>query len=264
MRESKKSKGNAPSLAGTDAAAAAVLQPRLMPLPSSSAFPSSSSQQLPHTHLPPSIGQTHPIPLTLPTMPVNQTISPALSPSCNPAALQVPVNPSASLLALELLPTLLYPSPNLATATMSTPSVDSLEQVQTKNLTSLNSPVELLGLQLKQGTAEGIKDSVRTERQEADGDSEGGNIRRLAEKCVRTVVTESDQDVRAAATDDSGGNKSQGSVQMMAPGRQEVIDLEETPSDIPSHQGPPQKSSSVSSESTSTSTQTFQQGIAQR
>lgn len=261
MRESNVSEGNATSLAGTDAAAA-VVQPRLVPLPSSSAFPTSSSQQLPHTHPPPSISQTHPIPLALPTMPVKQAISPALSPSCNPGAPEVPVNPPASLFPLELLPTLLFPSPDLAAPTTAAPSVDSLKQVQTESFASLNSSAELPALQLKQVTAEGVKDSVRTERQEADGDSEGGNIRRPAEKYVSTVVTKRDQDVCAAATDDSGGNKSHGSVQMMAPCSQEVIDIEETLSDVPSHQEPPQKSVSV--ESTSTSTQTFQQGIAQR
>ncbi|XP_044025924.1 zinc finger protein 106 [Siniperca chuatsi] len=237
------------------AGAAAAVQPRLSPLPSSSAFPISSSQQSPPTNPASSIGQPHLTPLAMPKMPVKQEICQRPTVSCNPDTPQVPVSQAVPLFPSDFLPSLLVTSPCLAAPTT---AVASLKQLKTACSTSANtnpSP-ESSARQQEQMTREGLKDCVKTgrsAREEAESDSEeetGGNLGK-----------------QPAAEKLDGGNESDDSVEMMEPSNLVVIDIdesdnEETVSNVPVHQVPPQKSVSV--EFSSASTQTFQQNEVER
>ncbi|XP_029318843.1 uncharacterized protein znf106b [Cottoperca gobio] len=118
-------------------AAAATVQPMLSPLPSSSAFPTPSSQQPSPTIPAPSIS-----PIALPTIPVKPGIvqpppagQASQSVSCNSDTLQVPANQPLPLFPSDLLPSLLLPSlPLAAPAT----AVTALKQIQTEGSTSEN------------------------------------------------------------------------------------------------------------------------------
>ncbi|XP_076612027.1 zinc finger protein 106-like isoform X2 [Chaetodon auriga] len=236
---------------------AAAMQPRLSPLPSSSAFPTSSSQQAPPTNPASSISQPHPTPVALPTMSVKQEICQLPAVSCSPDTAEVPVNPPVPLFPSDLLPSLLLPLPCLATPTAAVSSVKQLKAVRSA---SENPSPESPARQLEQATKDGLKDYVRTEMLASE--ETGGNLALAAEKPASTFDTERDQNVSAAAPDDDGGNESDESVKMMEPSNLDVIDVDESDheeivANVPVHQEPSQKS--VSMEFSSASTQTFQQ-----
>lgn len=114
-------------------------------------------------------------------------------------------------------------------------------------------------------TRERWKDSVtkvRLARDKADSDTEeemGGNLGPTTDK--PTLVPESEPQ------NDSAGNESDDSVEMMEPSNLEIIDIdesdnEETVSSVPVQREPPEKSVSV--EFSAVSTQTFQQNEDER
>ncbi|XP_070843126.1 zinc finger protein 106 [Chaetodon trifascialis] len=249
---------------------AAAMQPRLSPLPSSSAFPTSSSPQTPPTNPASSVSQPHPTPVSLPAIPVKQGISQSPAVSCSPDTAEVPANPPVPLFPPDLLPPLLLPLPCLAAPTA---AVSSLKQLKAVCSASENPSPESPARQLEQVTKDDSKDYEKTAMiasEEADGDSEeetGGNPVLAAEKPASTLVPERDQNASAAAPDDNGGNKSDNSVEMMEPSNQDVIDVDESDNEeivanVPVHQEPPQKS--ASEEFSSASTQTFQQPDVER
>lgn len=177
------------------------------------------------------------------------------------------MNQPVPLFPSDLFPSLLLTSPRLAAPTA---SVSSPKQLKAECSTSVNASPESPARQQEQVTREGLKDCVKTVRlvrEEADSDSEGGNTGPAAEKPVSAFVPERDQNASAAATGDDGGDESDDSVEMMEPSNLMVInidesDIEETVSNVPVHQEPPQKSVSV--EFSSASTQTSQQNEAKR
>ncbi|XP_031178318.1 zinc finger protein 106 isoform X2 [Sander lucioperca] len=251
------------------AGANASVQPRLSPLPSFSAFPTSYSQQQSPTNQASSIS-----PLVLPTMPVKQEtvqLSPAgqasqfsKTLSCNSDTLQVPANQPVPLFPSDLLPSLLHQSPHLAAHTT---AVTPLKQLKTECSTSANTN------NFPESSA-----AQQTVRMSADSDSEeemGGNLcieqvkekEPATEKPVSTFDPKSGQNASAAAApDDDGGNESDASVKMVEPSGLVVIDIDESDNEdapnVPVHQEPPQKSVSV--EFSSLSTQTFQQNYVER
>lgn len=172
-----------------------------------------------------------------------------------------PVHPLPSDLFPPLLPTSRLAAP--------TTSVDSLKQLQTDCSTSVSASPESSARQQEHVTWEGLKDcgkSVRLIGEEADSDSEGDDIQAAAEKPVSTAVPEINQNASAAATDNDGGSESDDSVKVMEPSSFVVIDndesdIEETVSNVPVHQEPPQKSVC---EFKSANTQTCQQNDAER
>lgn len=255
--ESKVAERATPSPAG---AAVAAVQPRLSPLPPSSAFPASASQHLPHPVQTSSIN-----PLSLPSVPVKQEPCkvPAVSTSLDMP--QVPVNQPVSLFPPDLLPPLLLTLPSLAaptTPTTPTTSVSSVKNLKSEGSTSASPPVS--AQQHEQVTREESVKTVSAVVEEDDRDSEGENIRPAVEKPVSTVVPERNQNA-ASTDDDDEGDESDDLVQMVGPSNQEVIaiddsDTEETVSIIP--QEPPPESTNV--ELSSVSTQTLQQIDAER
>lgn len=252
--ESKVAERATPSPAG---AVVAAVQPRLSPLPSSSVFPASASQHLPHPV------QTFSInPLSLPSVPVKQEPCKAPTVSTSLDTPQVPVNQPVSLFPPDLLPPLLLTLPSLAAPTTQTTSVSSVKKLKSEDPISASPPVS--AQQQEQVTREESVKTVSAVMEEDDSDSEGENIRPAVEKPVSTVVPERNQN--AASTDnDDEGDKSDDSVQMVGPSNQEVIaiddsDTEETFSIIP--QEPPPESASV--ELSSVSTQTLQKIDAER
>ena len=243
----------------SSAGAAVDVQPRLSPLPPFSAFPSSSSQHSSSTNPASSISQPHPAPLALPTMPVKQEQQTV---SCNPDTPQVPVNQPVTLFPHDLLPSLLLTSSHLAAPTT---SVTSLKQLKTISSLSASPSPESSVRQQEQVTRERWKDSVtkvRLARDKADSDTEeemGGNLGPTTDK--PTLVPESEPQ------NDSAGNESDDSVEMMEPSNLEIIDIdesdnEETVSSVPVQREPPEKSVSV--EFSAVSTQTFQQNEDER
>uniref|UniRef100_A0A8C9X285 Zinc finger protein 106-like n=1 Tax=Sander lucioperca TaxID=283035 RepID=A0A8C9X285_SANLU len=228
------------------------VQPRLSPLPSFSAFPTSYSQQQSPTNQASSIS-----PLVLPTMPVKQEtvqLSPAgqasqfsKTLSCNSDTLQVPANQPVPLFPSDLLPSLLHQSPHLAAHTT---AVTPLKQLKTECSTSANTN------NFPESSA-----AQQTVRMSADSDSEeemGGNLcieqvkekEPATEKPVSTFDPKSGQNASAAAApDDDGGNESDASVKMVEPSGLVVIDIDESDNEdapnVPVHQEPPQKSVSV-------------------
>ncbi|XP_038582999.1 zinc finger protein 106 [Micropterus salmoides] len=229
-------------------AATAPMQPRHSPLPSSCAFPTSSSQQLPSTNPASYISQPHLTPLAMPKIPVKQKICQQPTASCNPDTPQVLVNQPVPLFPSDLLPTLLVTSPHLAAPTT---VVSSLKQPKTECSTSTNTnpyPESSARLQ-EQVTREVSKDFVKTvslAREETDSDSDeetGGNLCKVP-----------------APEKPDGGNESDDSVELMEPSDLVVIDIDESDNEESvsnAHQEPPQMSVSV--EFSSSSTQTFQQ-----
>lgn len=230
-------------------AAVAAVQPRLSPLPSSSAFPASASQHLPHPLQTSSIN-----PLTLPSVPVKQEPCKAPAVSTSLDTPQVPVNQPVSLFPPNLLPPLLLTLPNLAASTTPTTSVSSVKKLKSEDPISASPPVS--AQQQEQVTREESVKTVSAVVEEDYRDCEGENIRPAVEKPVFTVVPERNQNAASMVNDD-GGDESDDSVQMVVPSNQEVIaiddsDTEETVSIIP--QEPPPQSASVELSSVSTQT----------
>lgn len=247
--ESKVAERATPSPAG---AAVAAAQPRLSPLPSSSAFPASASQHLPHPLQTSSIN-----PLSLPSVPVKQEPCKAPAVSTRFETPQVPVNQHVSLFPPDLLPPLLLTLPNLAAPTTPATSVSSVKKLKSEDPISASPLVS--AQQQEQVTREESVKTVSAVVEEDDSDSEGENIRPAVEKPVSTVVPERNQN--GASTDD---DESDDSVQMVGPSNQVIAiddsDTEETVSIIP--QEPPPESTCV--ELSSVSTQTLQQIDAER
>ncbi|XP_070705518.1 zinc finger protein 106-like [Pempheris klunzingeri] len=250
----------------SSAGAAANAQPRLSPLLTSSAFPTSSSQQPPHANPAPSISQLQPAPLALPTFPVKQEICQPPAASCNPDTPPVPVNQPVSLFPSDLLPSLMLTPPGLVAPQA---AITTLKQARAECSSSANKspPPESSARQQEQ-----VMDRlVREEARPADSNSEEetrGNVGKepAAERPLPTFIPERHQNASAAAPDDVGGNESDNSVEMMEPPslviRIDESDNEETASNGPVHQEPPQKSVSV--DFSSSGTQTCQHNNAER
>ncbi|XP_037607356.1 zinc finger protein 106 isoform X3 [Sebastes umbrosus] len=252
---------------------AAAVQPRLSPLPSSIAFPSSCSSSSSQQSSP-TIPASSISPLALPpTMQVKQEIFQpptagqagqfVKTVSCNSDTLQqVPVNQPAPLFPSDLLPSLLLPSPHLAAPTA---AVTAVKQLKTEHPTSPDTN-DVPESSARQQTVT----LAREEAQSVDSDSEeeeGGNL--CIEEVKEKEPAAAEKPVAAAAVapdDDDGGNESDASVKMMEPSNLVVIDIEESDNeeapDVPVHQEPPQKSVSV--KFNSSSTQMFQKNDAER
>ncbi|KAG8011376.1 hypothetical protein GBF38_006137, partial [Nibea albiflora] len=223
----------------------AAVQPKQSPLSSTSAFPASSSQQLPPTNPASSISQAYPAPLALPIEPVKQATCQLPPVSCNPET--------------YLLSSLLLTSPHLAAPT----TVTSLKQLCSA---SVNPSPESYARQQEQATRERLKDRVKPAmlaREEADGDSEeetGGHFCPASEKPASSFVPERDQN------GDNGRNESDSSVKMTEPSNPVIIDIDKSDNEetvtVSVHQEPPQKS--VSMEFRSVSIQVFLQNDAER
>lgn len=203
-------------------------------------------------------------------MPVKQEICQTAAVFCNPDTAQIPVNQPVPLFPSDLLPSLLLPSPCLAAPTA---AVASLKQLKAACSTSASPSPESPARQPEQVARDGLKDCVQTTSlasKEVDSDSEeetGGNLGPAAEKPTSTFVPDRDENASAAAPDNDGGNESDNSVKLIEPSNVVVIDVdesdsEETVSNVPVHQEPPQKS--ASEEFSSASTQMFQQNDAER
>ncbi|XP_018550495.1 LOW QUALITY PROTEIN: uncharacterized protein znf106b [Lates calcarifer] len=237
--------------ASNTAEKAPTQQPRHSPLPSTSAFTTSSSQQTPATSSSPSsITQPLPTPLALPAVSVKNEI-------CHPPTAgqtdtpHVPLNQPVPLFPSTLLPPLLLGPTHLAapaaTAVAASTSVNALL------------PPELCATQQVQEKKETLKGCVKEEARPVESDSAEETGRNLGKKqakgresAAEKSVPERDQKVSAAAPDDE--DESDDSLEMMEPSNQEIIDIDE--SDNEDSPEPPQKSVRV--EFSSASTQTFQ------
>lgn len=269
MKEIHKAASNVEKAPLLPAAPSPTVQPRLSPLPSSSAFPYSPSappsRQPSPTITPPSVS-----PLALPTIPVMQDISqPSTSGqaiqivSCISDTHQVPVKSPVSLLPSDYLP------PHSASPPMAVPS---FKQPATECSTSANTnhfPKSSLW-----------QESVRLVRQEEekvdDSDSviEIGDVvciepikekQPAAEKPVSTPVPKKDLNT-SVVVDNDGGNESDTSLKLIESPVSVVINIDESDCEevqnVPVQPEPPQ--SSVSVEVSCSGTQTIPQNEVER
>ncbi|XP_071323660.1 zinc finger protein 106 [Trachinotus anak] len=280
MQEGYSGSSNAAEKAATSSArAAAAVQPRLPPLPSSHAFATSSSQQTPAATSASSVTQPHPTPLALSAMSVKQEI--CHPPTAGQVSQFVPSNTDAPHLTLKQ-PVPLFPS-DLLSPLLLTPShlaaPTTAAAAASTSVTTLLSP-ESSARRKEQETREGLKDCVKTVRlveeavqpDESDSEEEtAGNLHKEPikgrESAAEKSVPEKDQNVSAAA---SGGSESDDSVKMVDTSDRLVIDIDEsdnedspeTVSNPPVHSEPPRKSAGV--ELSSASALTSQQSDTDR
>ncbi|KAK5879930.1 hypothetical protein CesoFtcFv8_023006 [Champsocephalus esox] len=269
MKEIHKAASNVEKAPLLPAAPSPTVQPRLSPLPSSSAFPYSPSappsRQPSPTNTPPSVS-----PLALPTIPVMQDIS---QPSTSGQAIQivsyisdthqVPVKSPVSLLPSDFLP------PHSASPPMAVPS---FKQPATECSTSANTnhfPKSSLW-----------QESVRLVRQEEEKVDDSDSVEEIgdvvcieaikekqpaAEKPISTPVPKKDLNT-SVVVDNDGGNESDTSLKLIESPVSVVINIDESDCEevqnVPVQPEPPQ--SPVSVEVSCSGTQTIPQNEVER
>lgn len=264
MKEIHKATSNVEKAPLLPAASSPTVQPRLSPLPSSSAFPSAPPSRQPSpTNTPPSIS-----PLALQTIPVMQDIS---QPSTSGQAIQFvscnsdthPVKSPVSLLPSDFLP------PHSASPPMAVPS---FKQPATECSTSANTN-HFPKSSLRQ-------ESVRLVRQEEEKVDDSDSVEEIgdvvciepikkkqpaAEKPISTPVPKKDLNT-SVVIDNDGGNESDASLKLIDPPVPVVINIDESDCEevqnVPVQPEPPQ--SSVSVEVSCSGTQTIQQKEVER
>ncbi|XP_041660789.1 zinc finger protein 106 [Cheilinus undulatus] len=213
------------------AGAAAAVQPRLSPLPSSTAFPTSSNQSPRPTTPVSSSGQPN---TTHIAMQVKQEKCQLPAVSCNPDTPQVPVNQPVPLFPPNLLPSLLLTPSHLPAPTA---AAETLPHVKAESSTSMNSASESPARLQGQVAREEFNDGKQTVNVAGEEEEE-----------------EDSDDSTSATLDDNRGNESDNSVEMMEPSDVVVIDIDESDNeeDVPALKEPPQKSVSVEFSSAAT------------